>query len=278
MLLVRSSYRASGEEKEDTLMNVRRSFWLLVWLVAILAWMPLRTQAQVATSATVTGFVTDPSGAFVPGASVTIVNTETGLTRSTETSGDGAYTFPGLPIGTYELTVTKAGFRSYKQSEITLQVNQTLGVNVTLQLGDVTQTIEVVGQAALLQTETSSQGQVVEQRRLADLPLDGRNPIALASLVAGATVVNAPAILEGYRGGAWASVNGGRSLDNVYLFDGDNYRGIYANTALNYPNPDALQEFKLITHNYTADFGRNSGSVFNAVTKAGTNEFHGSVW
>jgi hypothetical protein len=278
MLLVRSSYRASGEEKEDTLMNVRRSFWLLVWLVAILAWMPLRTQAQVATSATVTGFVTDPSGAFVPGASVTIVNTETGLTRSTETSGDGAYTFPGLPIGTYELTVTKAGFRSYKQSEITLQVNQTLGVNVTLQLGDVTQTIEVVGQATLLQTETSSQGQVVEQRRLADLPLDGRNPIALASLVTGVAFVNAPAILEGYRGGAWASVNGSRNLDNVYLFDGDNYRGIYANTALNYPNPDALQEFKLITHNYTAEFGRNSGSVFNAVTKAGTNEFHGSVW
>ncbi|MFB3923263.1 MAG: carboxypeptidase regulatory-like domain-containing protein [Terriglobia bacterium] len=259
-------------------MSVRRWTCLLIWLLAILISTPTGTVAQVAVTATVTGFVSDPSGAFVPGADVTIVNMHTGYTRSTTTSAEGAYTFPGLPIGTYEVTVTKVGFRAYKQSGITLQVNQTAALDVALQLGDVAQAIEVTAQATLLQTETSSQGQVVEQRRLADLPLDGRNPIALVALVAGATTVNAPAILEGYRGGGWASVNGGRIWDNAYLFDGDNYRGIYGNTALNYPNPDALEEFKLITHNFSAEFGRNSGAVFNAVTKAGTNEFHGSVW
>ena len=259
-------------------MKVRKPIWSLLWLLAILAWVPSRTEAQVAISATVTGYVVDPTGAFVPGATVTIVSHDTGLTRSTETSTEGGYTFPGLPIGTYELKVAKAGFQPYKQSGIILLVNQTARLDVTLQLGGVAQAVEVVAQAPLLQTETSSQGQVVEQRSLADLPLDGRNPIALVSLVAGATVVNAPAILEGYRGGSWASVNGGRIFDNAYLFDGDNYRGIYGNTALNYPNPDALQEFKLLTHNFSAEFGRNSGAVFNAVTKAGTNGFHGSVW
>jgi hypothetical protein len=264
--------------KEDIVMNTRRPIWILTCLLAALVSVPVQVQAQVSVTATVTGFVTDPSGAYVPGASVTIVNTETGFTRSAETFSDGAYTFPGLPIGTYELTVTKAGFRTYKRSGLTLDVSQVLGVNVELQLGDISQAVEVTAQATLLQTETSSQGQVVEQRRLADLPLDGRNPIALVSLVAGATVVNAPAILEGYRSGSWASVNGSRIINNVFLFDGDNYRGVYANTGLNYPNPDALQEFKVITHNYSAEFGRNSGSVFNAVTKAGTNEFHGSAW
>ncbi len=265
-------------EKEDLKMKVRRPIWALFWLLAIIAWVPSRMEAQVAISATVTGYIADPTGAFVPGATVAIVNQDTGFTRSTETSAEGAYTFPGLPVGTYEITVTKTGFQTYKQSGIILLVNQTARLDVTLQLGGVAQAIEIVGQAPLLETETSGRGQVVEQRRLADLPLDGRNPIALVSLVAGAAVVNAPAILEGYRGGAWASVNGGRNLDNVYLFDGDNYRGIYANTALNYPNPDALQEFKLLTHNFSAEFGRNSGAVFNAVTKSGTNGFHGSVW
>lgn len=210
-------------KKEDLKMKVRKPIWSLLWLLAILAWVPSRTEAQVAISATVTGYVVDPTGAFVPGATVTIVSHDTGLTRSTETSTEGGYTFPGLPIGTYELKVAKAGFQPYKQSGIILLVNQTARLDVTLQLGGVAQAVEVVAQAPLLQTETSSQGQVVEQRSLADLPLDGRNPIALVSLVAGATVVNAPAILEGYRGGSWASVNGGRIFDNAYLFDGDNY-------------------------------------------------------
>ncbi|MBZ5542331.1 MAG: TonB-dependent receptor [Acidobacteriia bacterium] len=259
-------------------MDVRRPIWPLICLLATLAWVPTQMQAQVAITATVTGYVSDPSGAFVPGAAVTIVNMETAFTRTTATSAEGAYTFPGLPIGTYDLTVNKAGFQSYKQSGITLQVNQTARIDLTLQLGGVAQAIEVVGQAAMLDTETSSQGQVVEQRSLADLPLDGRNPIALVSLVAGATQVNAPAILEGYRGGSWASVNGSRINQNNFLFDANNYSSVYANTGLNYPNPDALQEFKLLTHNYSAEFGRNAGSVFNAVTKSGTNEFHGSVW
>ena len=259
-------------------MKVLRSTCLLTSLLAALIWLPVQARAQVAVTATVSGFVTDPSGAVVPGATVTIVNKGTGLTRSAETSSTGSYVFPGLPVGDYEITVTKAGFRAYKQSGITLQVNQQLGVDVALQLGDVSQTVEVVAQATLLQTETSSLGQVVEQRRLEDLPLDGRNPVALVSLVAGATIVYAPAILEGYRGGSYASVNGSRVIDNNFLFDANNYKAVYANTGLNYPNPDALQEFKLITHNYSAEFGRNSGAVFNAITKSGSNEFHGSVW
>lgn len=252
---------------------------LILLVFAVLATLVTGTaEAQVAVTATVTGYVSDPAGALVPGATVTITETTTSYTRSTISSEAGAYTFPGLPVGVYAVTVAMPGFRTYTQTGITLQVNQSARVDIRLEIGEVSDAMEVTAQAPLLEKETSSQGQVVDKRNLADLPLDGRNPIALVSLVVGATEVNAPAILEGYRGGAWASVNGSRINQNNFLFDGNNYSSIYANTGLNYPNPDALQEFNLITHNYSAEFGHNSGSVFNAITKSGTNSFHGSAW
>jgi len=248
------------------------SGFLLFVLSASVGW------AQTATTAAVTGSVADPSGALVPDARITIANTATGLTRTVRTSTDGFYTFTLLPIGTYDLSVAKEGFQTLRQSGIVLDVNQTAQVNVTLQLGTTAQTVEVQAQVQILATQTSNLGQVVEQRVLTDLPLNGRNPVALASLVAGATVVSAPAILAGYRGGSTAAINGSRANENNYLFDGNNYSSVYFNTGLNYPNPDALQEFKLITHNYSAEFGRDAGSILTAVTKSGTNQFHGDLW
>jgi hypothetical protein len=234
--------------------------------------------AQTATTAAITGTVADPSGALLPDATVTIVNINTGLTRSFQTSDTGAYTFALLPIGSYDLSVTKAGFQTLKQTGIVLDVSQTVALNLSMQMGATTQSVEVQGQAQLLASTTSNLGQVVAETSLTDLPLNGRNPVALATLVAGATVVSAPAILAGYRGGSTASINGSRANEMNYLFDGNNYSSVYWNTGLNYPNPDALQEFKLITHNYSAEYGRNAGAVMAAITKSGTNRFHGDVW
>ena len=234
--------------------------------------------AQTSTSAALTGFVYDASGAVVPGAHVSASNVDTGMLRSVDTSADGSYSFTLLPIGGYTISITKQGFQSYTQSGIVLEVGQTAQVNATLNVGTTAQNVRVTAQVALLDTQTSSVSQTVGQQRLSELPIGGRNPISLVGLVAGSNDVNAPTILVGMRGGATASINGSRLNENNYLFDGNNYSGVYFNTGLNYPNPDALEEFNLITHSYSAEYGRNAGSVMAAVTKSGTNQFHGDVW
>jgi hypothetical protein len=234
--------------------------------------------AQTATTAAITGTISDPSEAVVPDATVAIVNTGTGLTRSFQTSQGGSYTFALLPVGSYDLTVSKAGFETLKQSGIVLQVGQTLAINLKLRVGTTTQSVEVQAESQLLSQTTSDLSQIVEETNLKDLPLNGRNPVQLASLAAGATVVNAPPILAGYRGGSTASINGSRTNEMNYTFDDNNYSSVYWNTGLNYPNPDAIQEFKLITHNYSAEYGRNAGAILAGVTKAGTNQFHGDAW
>jgi hypothetical protein len=262
-------------------MGVEMSKRNLVTILMVFASLALTTvsgKAQNSTTAALTGFAYDASGAVVPGARVSVTSIETGLVRTAETSADGSYSFTLLPIGRYTLSLTKTGFESYQQSGIVLQVGQTAQVNATLQLGATTQTVQITAQVPLLDTQTSSVSQTVGEQRLSELPLNGRNPIELVSLVAGANDVSAPTILVGMRGGATASVNGSRLNENNYLFDGNNYSGVYFNTGLNYPNPDAMEEFNLITHNYSAEYGRNAGSIMAAVTKSGTNQFHGDVW
>jgi Carboxypeptidase regulatory-like domain len=233
---------------------------------------------QTSTTGAITGLITDATGAVVPDATVTLANAQTGLTRSLQTNADGSYTFSLLPVGSYDLSVSKRGFQTLKQLGIAVNLDQTIASNLSLKVGATAETVEVRGLAQLLSPTTSSLGQVVGQEDLTDLPLNGRNPVQLASLVVGATVVNAPAILAGYRGGSTLSVNGSRENQTNFMFDGNNYSSVYWNTGLNYPNPDALQEFKLITHNYSAEFGRDSGSVLAAITKTGTNQFHGDLW
>lgn len=248
-------------------------------LIAILSLSLIEAWAQSTTTATITGFVFDPSGSAVPQATVNVANSQTGFARSVNTSDTGVYTVPQLPIaGSYDVSVSKDGFQTYRRTGIVLEVNQVARVDVALVLGAMTQTIEVKEAAPMLELATSDLGDVVEQRRLTELPLNGRNPLQLVGLVAGTTTFSAPSVLPSSRAGGSATVNGNRSNTNAYKLDGNNLQGTYFNTALNFPNPDALEEFKLITHNYSAEFGRNAGAVMNAVTKSGTNSFHGSVY
>ncbi len=234
-------------------------------------------RAQV-TTATLLGTVSDPTGAAVPGATVTATNESTGRTSTVTTGADGSYLLPLLPItGAYTVEVEAQNFQKPVQKGIVLRLNENVRVDFFLKLGSVTETVEVTGLPPQVDTRSSSLGEVIENRRVTELPLNGRNPIQLASLVAGVTTISAPTVYT-LRGGNQVSVNGARTNGNDFLLDGAHYEGAYFNNGPNYPAPDALQEFKLITNTFSAEFGRNAGSVFNAVPKSGTNGIHAGGW
>lgn len=229
---------------------------------------------------TILGNVIDPAGAKIVGARVTAVNHDTGFTRSAETLSDGSYLIPLLPIGpSYELEVEAPGFRQFLRTGIVLELNQNVRIDAHLQVSGKTESVQVNAQTPLIDTHSATGGEVVESKRMTELPLDGRNPIQLAGLVPGTTAVNATVTLAGgNRAASSMSVNGSRTNETDYQLNGIRFAGSYNNSGLNYPNPDALSEFKLVTNPVSAENGEYSGAVFSAVTKSGTNSFHGNVF
>jgi hypothetical protein len=236
--------------------------------------------AQVDTG-TVTGTVMDQSGAVIPHAKVNLTNQGTAFTVSTTASAGGVYTFTPVKIGTYSVTVEVSGFAKAVHTQITVNINQTVVVNFTLKPGAVTQTVTVTAAAPELQTESASVGQVVNQRNINDLPLNGRNFTFLAQTVAG---VNTPqADTRGNAANGAFTANGVREDQNNYLLDGidnnsDNVDFLNGTNFVVLPPPDALSEFKVQTSDYSAEYGRAAGAILNATIKSGTNQVHGDVW
>jgi hypothetical protein len=238
--------------------------------------------ASAQTFGEITGVVQDPSGGFVPNASVTVTNTATNVARSTETNTSGLYSFPDLTPGTYEVKVVAVGFGATVKTGILLQVQQTARVDFALALGQAAQTIEVAANAALLSTENATVGTVIEEQRIMDLPLNGRSYFSLVALSPNVTTgfvaaAQASGRLGGSRGALTIAVTGGRSTWENYTLDGITNTDIDFNTYILQPSVDALQEFKVQSGIYPAEFGRELGQV-NAATKPGTNEFHGALW
>jgi carboxypeptidase family protein len=238
-------------------------------------------------NAGIRGTVSDPSGAVVTGATVTATNVGTGYTRDVVTDSTGGYTFTLLPVGTYELAVTMAGFKKYTRTGILLSVNQVASVNVTLDIGSTTQQVDVKEAEVVVNTQTSEVGMLMEGQQIRELPLNGRNPIQLATLTNGvqARVITTYLGQDGGTlsdqidgGGSVITVNGNRFHQTQFNLDGGEFAGVQYDSGLNYPNPDALQEFRFITQNYGADFGRLPGGVMNVITKSGTNQIHGSAF
>jgi len=239
----------------------------------------LSAMISYAQVATLTGRVTDVSGAVVPQASVVARAVETGISTSTETTGDGYYTLPSLPPGRYEVTVSRSGFNTVKQAGLELAVQQTARLDVSLQVGAVAETIEVQAQATLLESETSTIGQVIGNRQVTELPLLGRNTYALAMLVPGvrnsAGVNNV--VIDQISTVSY-SINGQRANSNEFLLDGAPNTAASQNQPVVNANPDMVQEFKVETNGFSAEYGRAAGGVFNVVTKSGTNDFHFSAY
>lgn len=227
---------------------------------------------------TIHGTVVDPSGAAVPEAKVIAILDERGTTRNFITATGGDYVFPSLAIGTYTITVEAAGFKSFRRSGVGLTTEQNVRVDVQLQVGNVTESVNVTAEAALIDSRSSVIGTLIDSRRVTDLPLNGRNIIGLAALLPGATNVSAPQTFTGDRSGPTLNVSGSRGNQNLFLFDGQQFNAAFRNTGLNYPPPDALQEVKVLTNSFSAEYGRNAGAVFQVITRSGTNEIHGAMW
>ena len=220
--------------------------------------------------------VKDATGANVPGATVTLHNQSTGINlRTGITNEQGSYTFALIPSGNYTLRVEQKGFKMYEQSGIYLQVNEQLNIPITLQVGDLSEQVTVTGAAPLVESTTAAIRETVDRVRVSELPLNGRNVLQLQILVPGS--VSAGSLDQGAATPGFA-VNGGIGGSNVYSLDGAEYQDSYFNAPLPFPNPDAIQEFTIQTNSYSAEFGRNRGASINAVTKSGTNEFHGGAF
>ena len=237
--------------------------------------------ASAQTGGQITGEVRDPSGALVPNASVTVTNIATNVARSTQTNTEGLYSFPDLPPGMYYVKVVVPGFDTIVKTNIELQVQQTARVDFTLAVGQATQTIEVSANAALLSTENATVGTVIEERRIMDLPLNGRSFFSLVALSPNVTYGFVPAAqasgrLGGSRGNLTIAMTGARATWSNYTLDGITNTDIDFNTYILQPSVDALQEFKVQSGIYPAEFGRAAGQV-NVSTKPGTNEFHGTL-
>jgi len=233
--------------------------------------------AQTASTAQITGTVTDQSGAVLPGAEVTATQTDTGISRNALSNETGTYVLPNLPVGPYRLEVSLPGFRSYVRTGIVLQVNSNPVINVTLQVGQVSETVEVQANAALVETRSTGVGTVIENQRILELPLNGRQATDLIFL-AGAAVQTSQSPAWAMKTGVNISVAGGQGYGVAYALDGASHSNFYDATGMPLPFPDALQEFKVATSTQDAQQGVHSGAAVNGVTKSGTNEFHGDLF
>jgi len=227
---------------------------------------------------TIAGTVSDPTGAAVPNATVTATLEERATTRTAPVNAEGQYVLTLLPVGTYTIRVEAAGFKTFSQQGIGLTSNQNVRVDAKLEVGSVSESIQITAEAPLVDSRSSQVGTLIDSRRVLELPTNGRNIIALAGLLPGAAQISAPQSFTGDRSGPTISISGSRNNQNLFLFDGAQFNAVFRNTGLNYPPPDALQEVKVLTNSFGAEYGRNAGAVFNVVTKSGTNELHGSAW
>src|SRR5262245_18711001 len=245
-------------------------------LVVFLLSSSLSAQTTVA-DARLNGTVTDPTSAAIPDAKVTVHNTETGLTRETQTTDAGLYDFPSLPVGRYELTIEKTGFSSVKRTGILLTVGALTTIDTSLQLGGLTEVVEVTEVAPVVESSRSSTATTISMESVSNLPLNGRSFIDLSTLTPG--VVRDPT-----RGGDFA-FGGQRGPNNSVLVDGADSNNLFfgqatGRTGFRPPafSQGAIQEFQINTNSYAAEIGRASGGVLNVITRSGTNELHGSAF
>src|SRR5579872_336539 len=235
------------------------------------------------TTASLSGNVLDTSGASIPDARVTVQNLDTGFTQTVATGPAGDYLFPRLPVGKYKLTVEKQGLTTYVQSGIVLTVNQSATQNVSMSVGAVSQEVTITGDASLVTTQSATISQVINQRQVVDLPLDGRQVQQLVFLSVGVTDTSEHYCGANCEGGTipgqqYAKANGTFSESINYQMDGVAYNDTYINANLPFPNPDAIQEFSVQDSNLSAEYGNAVGGVVNVVSKSGTNQIHGDVF
>jgi outer membrane receptor protein involved in Fe transport len=254
-------------------------------VVILLAWMAPSNLAAQATGA-IRGIVSDESGAVIPGVTVEVTNIATGQSRHAVTGADGVYTVLQLAPGRYQVKGTLSGFKTVLREGVTVTVETTARVDLQMSVGGLEEQVTVTADAPLVETRSATLGTVIDEKKVVELPLNGRNFTQLGTLMPG--VVAPPAALGGAAGDATPggfgaatsgfSVNGMRNQSNNFLLDGASNNDTFNTGFVLRPPPDAIQEFKILTHGYSAEYGRSAGSVVNVVTKSGSNELRGAAW
>src|SRR5258708_3404342 len=266
-------------------MNVKQTFRtilcksiLRVSLVVLTLAIGAAASMAQSTGGRIRGTVTDASGGAVTGAKILILNQANGTQRDTESGSNGEYVFLEVPVGTYEVQVNQAGFKKYVRKGIELNLNEVLGLDIVLVVGGSTEVVEVTGAPPLVDTTSTQLGAVVGERAVSELPLAQRDTYQLLELQPG---VQGQLGIDGVYGSDKAgvvSVNGGRGRDNNFTVNGGDGNDQFANLPAIQPSPDSIEEFRVLTNTFDAEYGRNSGAVVNVVTKSGTNEYHGNFY
>ncbi len=255
----------------------KRAWPILPFLAMITFILPLQATE---TTATLKGQVKDETGASLPGVSILLTNELTGLKRAVTSDETGSFVVPLLPVGKYTLQAELVGFQRFVQRGITLEVNQTAHLEIVLRVGEIEETVTVEANVSQVDTASSALGKVVDSRKIIDLPLNGRNFLQLGTLQPGVAPITPGIARSG--GGAAAdqgfAVHGLRTQFNNFLMDGATNTDFFFAASTLRPPPDALQEFKILTNNYSAEFGQNAGSVVNILTKSGTNSLRGNFF
>jgi len=254
-----------------------RNAWLLVVIAATVISLPLHAQK---ITGTILGVVTDPSGAVIANAPVTITNQDTGLSRSVTSNESGEFSAPDLPFGLYKVVVKQTGYKEFVVNNVDLHVSSSATVNVTLQMGSASESVTVEANAIQIQTDSAQLGEVVDGTQVRELPLNGRNFVQLTQLQPGVSSARTfDAVGKGLNGGVDFAVNGNSMQNNLFLVDGANNNDVGSNrTILIYPSLESIAEFKMLRNAYGPEYGQASGGVINIVTRGGTNQWHGSVF
>jgi len=254
-------------------------YGVVLILVTVLSSNVLRADV----TGSIQGVVRDRTQAAIGGAKVTVINAQTNFRQETTSAADGSYRFLALPAGTYQLSATSAGFREFNATDVVVKVNDQLQIDILLQVGSVTEKVSIAANAVQVQTESTQLGDVIDSKKMLALPLNGRSYIDLLGLQAGVAPSSAQTIqqdrpVSGILNSGNISVNGQRETANAYLVNGgDVSEGRNLGAGL-VPNLDSIEEFRVITNSFDAEYGKFSGAVVNAITKSGTNGFHGDAF
>ena len=254
--------------------------WATRWLVALVCLASSTLMFAQGTGGRIIGRVADPTGAVLAGVKVTLVNEATELSINTQTNSSGDYAFPQVPVGTYRLEFDLTGFKKNLQHGINLDLNQVLTINSVMQIGETKETVEVTSEAPLVDTTSTQLGAVMNDRSVSQLPLNARDTYQFLQLQPGvmSTVGTGNSIVYGSDKSGAVSVNGGRGRSNNFSVNGGDANDQFVNLPTVQPSPDSIAEFRVLTNTFDAEYGRNSGSVVNVVTKSGTNNFHGNLY
>jgi len=248
------------------------------FLFSMVFLLPVPYAGAQSTGGRIRGTVTDESGGAIVGAKVTLINEGTNVSREVQTSAAGEYLFLEVPVGSYEVDVNQQGFKKSAHKGIVLVLNEIATVDITLQVGSNVDTVEVTGAPPVIDTTTTQLGAVMTDQSMRELPLNSRNTYQLLQLQPGVQSQLGADLFYGSSNPGVVSVNGGRGRSNNYMVNGGDGNDIFVNGPAIQPSPDAIEEFRVLTNTFDAEYGRNSGSVVNVVTKSGTNSVHGDVY